>query len=501
MGIFGRKKNKNGTQFAENLNIPQNMMPGYYGNPYQQGYPYPQNPNMVGAQNVPQQGQNSQAQQWGAQMGQVQQGQNFGQTAQVQENVAYNPGVAQAQIDMNPPKVQAQGGNSVIIEEAKQGDGAAAKEVSDNGEKKVSENGEKETEKPEEKKTPEQLAKEAAEKSSVVAEPVDEKPKNGFPLGFGPNEGMKRVEKPKKPSIFERLKHNTNKMDPKKRKRVIVGALAGVAVIGILIIVGTFVGVFKTDYSGAYITAKEVRTEMQKLKSDSNCERVNEELTNKYTTMPVYSAYVDKCREVGQGINLETIAALGKTEGVRRDAELRAMFNTFELTASKVGQENADVDGILNVYSKWHQWVVAEMDGDANHNEWDWSGADIQNAVKILTESEVPEFKAYGEEWARRKMLVANAYNAYYRPEAAGTSMLNYNAARVNYESLKADFQNWKSENEPQVKRTYPLTLASTAKLFSEFNELYTYVAEKYEENYNKRIGGCKEYVNEIVCD
>ena len=60
--------------------------------------------------------------------------------------------------------------------------------------------------------------------SSVIVEkkPEPEVPANGFPVGYGPNEHMKKIEKPKAPSFRERMKHARKKMSKKQKILAIV---------------------------------------------------------------------------------------------------------------------------------------------------------------------------------------------------------------------------------------------------------------------------------------
>src|SRR5574344_1777377 len=129
---------------------------------------------------------------------------------------------------------------------------------------------------------------------------------------------------------------------------------------------------------------------MQSLKSNASCDHVTEYVNSEYTTMQVYTGYIDAGKEVGHGVTEDLVTALGDTAGVMRDEDLSKKFHVFKtaLEAAKTG--NADVDETLDTYSVWHQWVIAEANGNSSHNDWDWSEADLANAAKILTGSGVP---------------------------------------------------------------------------------------------------------------
>jgi hypothetical protein len=123
--------------------------------------------------------------------------------------------------------------------------------------------------------------------SSVLVEPEIEGkvPDNGFPIGYGPNEHMKKIEKPKKPSMRERMKHARKKMTKKQKILAITIPSVIVVLIGGFVIFATVTGMFKIDYSGTYLASKNLKNEMQKLRSDANCDKVIEYVNNQYTAM------------------------------------------------------------------------------------------------------------------------------------------------------------------------------------------------------------------------
>lgn|SRR5574344_106067 len=336
--------------------------------------------------------------------------------------------------------------------------------------------------------------------SSVFVEPDSRKtPDNGFPLGYGPNADIKRVEKPKKPPMKERLKHTFGHLSKKAKRNLIIGTILGVILIAGFTTYAITSGMFRTDYSGTYAAAKELRTSMQSLKSNASCDHVTEYVNSEYTTMQVYTGYIDACKEVGHGVTEDLVTALGDTAGVMRDEDLSKKFQVFKtaLEAAKTG--NADVDETLDTYSVWHQWVIAEANGNSSHNDWDWSEADLANAAKILTGSGVPEFVEYGKGWLDKKGTATKAYVAYYH--SALNTLVDLSAARDALAAAEKDFNDYKTKNEPNILKIYPLQLVDTAKLYSVFSDLYDYIRTTYQNNYNYKVGGCKELVNSIICE
>lgn len=335
--------------------------------------------------------------------------------------------------------------------------------------------------------------------SAVVIEEKPKVPDNGFPVGYGPNEHMKKIEKPKKPSIAERMKHARKKMSKKQKILMIAIPSATVLLVGGFILFAVLTGMFKTDYSGTYLAAKNLKSEMQKLRSDANCDKVIEYVNNQYTTMQIYQTYIDGCQTIGDGVESSVVEAVGETAGVLKDEEVRRRYETLKTALDAARDGNKELDDILKIYATWHEWRIAEYSGNNAHQEWDWTDSDLKKASEILTNSETAEFKKYGEEWYALKKTAAEATNAYYH-RALDTSM-DLPTLTKNMSDAQDAFNKFKKEKEPNITELYPLELVDTAKLYAKFEEFYNYIKETYQNNYNSEVGGCKELVTSVVCE
>jgi hypothetical protein len=368
-----------------------------------------------------------------------------GQGVMPQENVSYDPAIKNAQIDMNPPQVvEPLTGSSVIID--------------------------------------------TTAKIAV--------PNNGFPAGYGPNAHMKKIEKPKTPSIMERLKHARKKMSKKQKILAITIPTLLVLMIAGFMIYGSITGMFKTDYSETYLAARELKNEMQKLRSDASCDKVVEYVSNQYTTNEVYNEYVNACRKIAEGVNEGVIVKVGDTAGVLKDEEVRRRYETMKSALIVAKGENEGVNGVLKKYSIWHEWVKAEAAGNNAYQE-SWPDTDMKKAVEILKSSEVEEFVKYGQDWYKYKKAAADASNAYYhkKPDELSTDLHNEMKMRQD------EFNKWKKENKIEIIGLFPLELVDTAKLYAKFEEFYNYTRKIYEKKYNSVKGGCKELVTGVSCE
>lgn len=337
--------------------------------------------------------------------------------------------------------------------------------------------------------------------SSVIVEKKPEQavPDNGFPVGYGPNEHMKKIEKPKAPSFRERMKHARKKMSKKQKILAIAIPSAIVLVVGGFALTATLTGMFKIDYSGTYLASKELKNEFQGIRSDTNCDKVIEYVDMQYTSMESYMKYIEGCKATSEGVSDATVQKIGDTDGVRRDEEVRRRYETLKTALETAKQGNSEVDSVLDVYQVWHEWILSEAEGNNKHQEWDWTDSDLQASSDILINSDIKEFQEYGKKWYELKKAAAEATNAYFH-HALDTSM-DLPTLNKNMSDAQDAFTKWKKENEPDVTDLYPLELVDTAKLYAKFEEFYNYIRETYQNNYNTQVRGCTEFVTSVQCD
>ena len=319
--------------------------------------------------------------------------------------------------------------------------------------------------------------------SSVVYDASSEQgvPENGFPAGYGPNAGIKRIKK-------------------KQRRLLVIIPSVSLILIITLSLVAMVTGVFATDYSKTYSVAKSIKNELQKIRSNTNCEKVIEYNDNTFTSMEIYQGYVEECKKAGRGISEQLIEEMGDTAGVLKDVEVNRRFEAFKVALNESKNGNADMEKTLNLYSIWHSWILTEASGDKSHNGFEWSEADIKDAAKILIESGNEKLAAYGNRWVELKTEAAKAaYKFYHTSES--TEVVDYAEAKSDMEAKKAAFSDFQKEKRPDIVTEFPLQQVNLANISVKFEEMYSFIRETYQKNYNKRVGGCKELINAIICD
>ena len=338
--------------------------------------------------------------------------------------------------------------------------------------------------------------------SSVVVDTVQENrvPENGFPAGYGPNAEFKRIEKPKKPKLRERIKRSFGELTKIQKRLLIIIPSVVVGLIVVFSIVASITGMFSTDYSKTYSVAKAIKSDLQKLRSNVNCDKVTEYNDNTFTSMEIYQGYIEGCKKNSQGVNAQLIEEMGDTAGVLKDIEVNRRFEAFKVALNESKASSAEVEKTLDLYSLWHNWLIVESSGDKTHNGFEWSESEIKEAAKILVESGNERLVSYGNAWISLKTEVAKAaYKFYHSSEE--TEVVDYVEAKNDLEAKKNAFIQFQKEKRPDVLTEFPLQLVDLANISVKFEEMYSFIRETYQKNYNKKVGGCKELINAVICD
>lgn len=301
--------------------------------------------------------------------------------------------------------------------------------------------------------------------------------------GYGYQQQMPMQKPPKQP------------MDPKKKKKLIIGLSigGGVLVLGIAAAIILPI-VLKVDYSETYKTAKELDPIISDIYSDDNCYYVQNNVSSAYTSASDYDKYITGCKEAyTKATNL--VNQLGDTAGIKRDSELENLYNKFQAAYQKEDKLSAEeVDSKLALYKTWHDWAVAVDKVDS----WDESDKDLEAAANVLINSGNDTLKSYGEGWLERRKAAANASRAY---SAASYTDKNKSNLRNTLNDAQTTYNNYVKENKPNIEELAGQVETSFSETYSEFDKLYDSIVSRYEEHYNFGSGDCFEFAGEVDCD
>ncbi len=297
----------------------------------------------------------------------------------------------------------------------------------------------------------------------------------------------------KKQKRKSKLRQKFDNLPLNKKKIILIGTISGAAVLVIVLSVVISMLANRVNYQESYKVAKELKSEIQAMKSSDACDRVVSYVESTYTTMRAYNEYVESCRTVGADAK-ELVEELGKTEGVMKDEAVKSRYDQFVEAFNTATAGSESLDELLSAYAVWHNWILTSYELDS----WDQTDADLQSAAKILTNSDIELFMKYGEGWLPLKQAAAKAYREYY-----ASSILAENKAALYDMMVQAqkDFSDWNSENKPSIKDELVLERKDMAKMNTKFDEFYKYLATTYAKHYAKGSGDCKETLGEVVCE
>ena len=277
------------------------------------------------------------------------------------------------------------------------------------------------------------------------------------------------------------------------RWRVVAVLLTTLAIGVIVAIIMIVLNSMRVDYSGSYKIAKEIKGKVQEMRADENCKKVVSNADLDYVKMETYMGYVEACG------NLTTdIAALnenlGKTEGVKRNGNVANAYNDYVASFVKVREGDEVLAQNLGYYKAWHEWVLAQEKLEG----WDGSDTDLSNAVKSLTESGNAELKAYGQSWVNKKMKANKAYRDFHYSDILAS---NRSELLSKMNTAQKEFAEWEAKNAIDIKTIVGIARADTAKVYTDFDLMYSLIKENYEKNYNHGSNDCLETLTDVVCD
>ena len=191
----------------------------------------------------------------------------------------------------------------------------------------------------------------------------------------------------------------------------------------------------------------------------------------------------------------ELVMELGNSAAVKKNSEIKALYEKFKNEYEKVTSGNAEsLDKNLSLWRARHNFVLAIED-----ITYASSDAEITAAAKNLIDSGNDTLKAYGEGWLEKTLAVSAAYRTY---RDTSRSNPDYNSVRNNYDNLVKERSDYIATNKPDLSSIAPLKFDDTSILYQNYSDLHSLISDTYEKNYNYDSGDCREFSSgEVICD
>ncbi|MDO4611979.1 MAG: hypothetical protein Q4B29_00750 [Candidatus Saccharibacteria bacterium] len=299
--------------------------------------------------------------------------------------------------------------------------------------------------------------------------------------GYGPQMPMQPMRPPKQP------------MDPKKKKKIIIGVSVGlgVAILAAVAVVVVMM-LLKVDYSEAYLKAKDMNSRINAVYLNSDCSNVLSYVKSSYRDIEEYNEYIEGCKKTTNGVK-ELVDDLGSTAAVQRDEKIKAQYGRF-LEAFDATLPNTESLGQkLDLYQAWHKFIVLVDDLDYGDPD-----SEFKAATESLINSGNETLKVYGEGYLERSLELSHAYTAF---DSLPYGDSNRSTLRNEYYNKRSELQAWVDENAPDITTVAPLEFTGGSTMWTEWRALYDLISETYELNYDQGSGNCTEFLGEVVCN
>lgn len=262
-------------------------------------------------------------------------------------------------------------------------------------------------------------------------------------------------------------------LNPKTKKKLLLAVIIGVvAVLAIAATIIVLLVLSHVDYKTAYTTADELNDEFTTLQSNSACSNVTRYANSTYASAKDYEKYVEKCRESGTDL-AELVTKLSETSAIQKDSDLKEKFDKFK-SAFDQTYLVADTSEALEVYSAWHNFVIAAYKLGSYSSTTD---AEIKSAAAYLTDSNNSTLQSYGKEWLKLREAATAAYKAYYD---ASYSQSNYSELRQAYYDADEAYDDFIEDIDLDDVVEFNTDISDAT---SKFSKLYSAIRTKYNES------------------
>lgn len=194
------------------------------------------------------------------------------------------------------------------------------------------------------------------------------------------------------------------------QKKMVIAGVAAVAVVAVVVLGCILIPkMFGTDYKESARVAGELETVLDDAYDGYSavCYDAFSGAADESVSVEDYTKKVDACKEkLAEGRKLAS--ELGKTSGVKNDADIKAKYEAFEEDAKVALPESDELDKTMNLYTSMHEFIVK-----LDEFEPDMSEDEIKNTANLLINTGNEALVKFGEGWRDRMIEVVRLYAKY----------------------------------------------------------------------------------------
>lgn len=268
-------------------------------------------------------------------------------------------------------------------------------------------------------------------------------------------------------------------------------AVVGIGAIGAFALT-TLGGASGTGYGESYRLAKKVQSGLSDVSASMSCGYVEKYANNTTIDEQGYEEYITEC-SAGDNSTLDIVRELSESDGVRKNAEIKAQFERFDEVFQGTIPNSGELSQRLEMYRVWHRYELALkklLVGQSTDDE-------IRTVANVLIYSESKILRDYGEGWLAVTLPYAQAARDY---ENASWSDSNKNKLKQELAMQRTAQSDYVKQNKPDLTVVASLRFGDITGANKEFAILYNMIKEEYEQHYDEDSGDCSVLLDTVVC-
>ncbi len=289
-------------------------------------------------------------------------------------------------------------------------------------------------------------------------------------------------------------------MNPATKKKIMlgVGIGSGVVVVGIIVAVVVALAM-KVDYGTAYREMKDLKVELEELTEGNDCVKAYNAVEYIMVDAETFDGYADSCLALSTDLAAVT-KRLDALDALTKDKELQAKYGEFKAALEDFVPEDEGLEEKMAVLKSWHNFRLAAKRVSSASSK-NITEADLDAAGKTLTDSSSETLRTYGEEWSK---LIKAYYQAKWTEDNYNWQNYNqdeYQKISDDAHAKRVELNDYQKAHEPKVTEMVGEIGGSGSAAMNAYDDMYDFVRDKYEKNYNQDSGDCDSFGGIVYCD